>query len=134
MLSSTELFSKALMLEPGGRIVMPCNSFSEMERVRIALYRQLNKLRKVNSQEAAKLAISRSSVKDEGKYIISIWYAADIKDAFIEHADGTVEELTTASADSELEYICTLMRKDGLSEDEIEQYREEYTATMDDSA
>lgn len=135
MLSPAELFGKALMLEPGDRIVLPCRNRYEMERLRVSLYRQLNKLRKVNRDEADNLSISREHSPKDNKHIIYIYHAPRVGDAFIERKDGQIEELAleSASPTTELERICRLMKEDGISDEEIEQYREEYTATMPDN-
>lgn len=130
MHDAVELFQRALTLEAGGRIVIPCQDYYEMERVRVALYKQLNRLRRANRKLAEKLSISREFSSENAKFMVYISHSAFIRDAFVELPDGSIKELVMPKPETELDRICALMKEEGHTDEEIKEYREDYTTTM----
>ena len=119
----SDIFHQAFDLPPGDTIVIPCRDFKEMEQVRGAFYRELEKLRRLSPELSGLIAIHRRQKK--GHYAVVISRRPDKLDiAFIVSKDGKVVELENRKAvEEEKERVEKLMAEDGYSPEQIKEYK-----------
>jgi hypothetical protein len=116
-----DLFQAAFDLEPEDSIVIPCKDFREVERVRVALYRELNKLRRISTEIADEIRVSR--INKGSNYAVALTRVPGVvTSAFLITGNGKIREVTKGK-DKELERIEQLMKDDGYTREEIEAYK-----------
>ncbi len=111
-------------LPNGETLVIKCENERDVDRLRMALYRQRTKFERISPSLASVITVSKRT--DEKDYAVII--GKNIEDfAFsIIDADGN-ESVMNQTLDGDLEQkkrdrIKQLMKKDGKSEEEIEEY------------
>ena len=99
-----------------------CDTEAQLDRIRMALYRQRNKLEKIAPGIASIITISK---RVEGKsFSIIIGKNIERVDLFTFDKKGKKVPITIETKDEDLnkERMKALMRKDGKSEEDIEEY------------
>ncbi len=109
-------------LPPGQTLVIKCDNEKQMDRIRMSLHRQRNKLEKIAPSIASIITISKRTKEDDlaviiGKNIEEFNFA--IIDS--EGNEAPLEEkISTGTTDNEK--IRRRMLQDGKNEEEIEEY------------
>lgn len=80
-ITASKLIDRAILLEEGGAIVIPCSSYEEMEKLRIRLYKLKGQLQKSCRDTALSLDIKRKVSTD--RWTIFITKDADLPGVFI---------------------------------------------------
>lgn len=63
--TASKLIDRAILLEEGGAIVIPCSSYEEMEKLRIRLYKIRRQLEKQHRDLSSSLDITRKVRKNK---------------------------------------------------------------------
>jgi len=122
-----DLFQQAFELKMDDSLIIACRDYKEMERIRIAFYREWNKLRKLSSDLADEIQIRRV-IKDNYHAVTLSRLPVKGITAFILTGEGKVKEIS--SEDKELERIERLMKDDGYSDEEIKTYKKSQEEAM----
>lgn len=69
--TASKIIDRAILLEEGGAIVIPCSSYEEMERLRIRLYKLKKELQKSYKDTAISLDIKRKVTSDRWTLFIT---------------------------------------------------------------
>lgn len=69
--TASKIIDRAILLEEGGAIVIPCSSYEEMERLRIRLYKLKKELQKGYKDTAVSLDIKRKVTSDRWTLFIT---------------------------------------------------------------
>lgn len=69
--TASKIIDRAMLLEEGGAIVIPCSSYEEMERLRIRLYKLKKELQKGYKDTAVSLDIKRKVTSDRWTLFIT---------------------------------------------------------------
>lgn len=69
--TASKIIDRAILLEEGGAIVIPCSSYEEMERLRIRLYKLKKELQKGYKDTAVSLDIKRKVSADRWTLFIT---------------------------------------------------------------
>lgn len=130
-----DLFDQALELELGKKLVIPCNSVSQMHSVRVMLSRERTTFDRLPGIDF--YIVITSSVENNSVILQKV---PKLRFAYIMNADGTVggkiDLLAEKSKEDNIRYDFTIeaakaierdritanMRKDGWTEDQIEDY------------
>lgn len=118
------IIAQVMCLDPGSEVVIPCHTYREMERIRTSCYREVKKLSSAKPQLARRIDVSRK--QQEGKFSVIITISPPIQAAYIRKPDGSVTPIDVTQSDPELDRICQMMTEDGATDEEIQQYREDY--------
>ena len=117
---------KAFTMKEGETIVIPCNSFRQMELIRVQCYKERKRLVKAYGKLAESIDVRREILKlEDGSESYAVHLTKGVQvEAFVLTKDGKVEELRTEPVASELEPVDTermkqLMKEDGFSDEEI---------------
>ena len=113
-----EILTQLLALNEGEQIAIPCNGIRHLERVRVALYRAKARIAHSMPNLAAQIKISRNAEKME----LIIEQETEVPSIIIRSADGKERTVTT---DPDTDRIVTLMKEDGASQEEIDEYLRE---------
>lgn len=119
-MKATEVLQHAMALGEGEVINIPCRDLSELERIRISLYRHRRQLATTLPQLADNIKISMS----KATLSLVVCLETDIPAIQIINKEGkVVKEITDkGKLSQEQERIAAAMREDGKSEDEIKEY------------
>lgn len=113
-----EILTQLLALNEGEQIVIPCNGLRHLERVRVALYRAKARIGHSMPNLAAQIKIKRNADKME----LIIEQEVEVPSIIIRSPDGRER---TVATDPDKERIITLMREDGATQEEIDEYLRE---------
>ena len=127
-LTAATAIDKALLLEEGETITIPCPSYDSMESLRSQLYKRKKTLAKAYRKMADSIYITRETNKHG--WFIHLTKQHRVTGAFITGKDGSIrpffdeKDLDTATFGDETEdqRIMRLMREDGKTEEEIAEY------------
>jgi hypothetical protein len=124
MSATSELFEKLLDSPPGTRCLIERTNFSEAEKIRMSLYRQREKLQKVNPAIAERILISRHTVPKTNLYEVSVTLLATpmVKKAEFIFPSGKKEAWLPTKQEEHVKRMRELMEEEGLSEEEIDFY------------
>lgn len=120
-MKATDVIERVLTLSEGEVIKVPCRDAAEMNRVRVSLYRQKSKMVQAFPELGECLKIQQSA--EECAVIVT--REVDIPKIIIVKADGSEEVIDDFGGEStqvEINRITDLMREDGKSEQEIQEY------------
>lgn len=81
IVTASSIIDRAISLKDGGVIVIPCNSYEDMERLRIRLYKVRNQLSKNYESIAKTLDITRKT--KEGKHTLYVSKEVGLPGVFI---------------------------------------------------
>lgn len=124
-----DLFQQALNLKLDESIVIPCRDFRETERTRNAFYRELNAMRRISPDLAEEIRISR--IMKNKYFAVSLSRVQrEALSAFLITEDGRIEQIERKVKEEDLERIERLMREDGYSEEDIENYMKNQEESM----
>ena len=123
-ITAREMLDAAIALEEGQKIVTQCDSYEEMESLRINLYKSRKALLKVHKALAYSLYISRE-IKGNN-WFVTIAKELSVSKVIIVGKDGSVKpfertEAAVGTEENEQERLVRLMKEDGLPELEIEE-------------
>lgn len=121
--SPADIFNYVVETLPDGETLsIDCENSSQLDRIRMALYRQRSKLEKIAPELATTITISKR-VKD-GSYSIVIGKDVESIELFTFDQAGNKQPLTLETKDAGIknDRIRQLMLKEGKSEEEIEEY------------
>ena len=109
-------------LPDGESLSIDCDTKSQLNRIRMSLYRQRNKLENVAPLLAAVITISQRI--DNNSYSIVIGKNTEDVELFTFDKEGNKVALTLETKDDESknERLAQLMREAGKSEEEIKEY------------
>lgn len=109
-------------LPDGEALSIDCDTESQLDRIRMALYRQRNKLEKITPGIAATVTISKRVVNNS--FSIVVGKNIENVELFTFDSKGNKVPLALASRTKETdkERMIDLMKKDGKSEEEINEY------------
>lgn len=79
MISIEEIFDRVLASEEGEFVVIKCENYDEMERVRMRLYREMRKLKRAHKGLFDGLSISRQADAVEKKYVVYLSKSPEIE-------------------------------------------------------
>lgn len=82
-ITASKLIDRAILLEEGGAIVIPCSSYEEMEKLRIRLYKLKRQLEEKYRDVALSLDIKRKVDVDANRWTIFITKDASLSGIFI---------------------------------------------------
>jgi len=126
-MSAKEVFDKAITLQDGESLLVPCNDLRQQESLRVSLayHRRL-----YLDRSSANFDILVSKTHQEGRAFISLAKVPRITSGFIVSKDGTAR-VTSLKPDPvssvarealEVSRIRQAMKEDGMSEEEIDDY------------
>jgi len=124
--TAEEIIGQAITLAEGGKIVIRCGSYDEMESLRTNLYKVRKALLKTNRALARMLWISRET-RSDGWFVL-VTKEKTVSNIVIIDKDGSVrpferpEASMFPSSETEDQRIMRLMREDGKTEEEIAEY------------
>lgn len=106
----------------GTTVLIPCGSKAQQESIRVMTYRLKKKIIPAHMQDE----IGITKVEAEDKLFIKV-YKRDEPELFTFDKDGNVVKLEAGecSLSSEMQRIVDLMRKDGVSEEDVQKFLEE---------
>ena len=126
-MSAKEVFDKAISLQDGETLLVPCNDLRQQESLRVSLayHRRL-----FLDRSAANFDIIISKSNQEGRPFIAISKVPRITSGFIISQDGSArvtslkpDPVSTIGREAlEVSRIRQAMKEDGMSEEEIEAY------------
>ena len=124
-MKAKDIFDRALTLEPGQHIEVPCYDKNQQDSMRVMLSRERSRL--LDKSPPFDILI-RSTTKQEIHFLI-LSKVPRISSIVVVDEDGTItsEELTneapaiTKDVDEDRERMIALMRQDGMSDSEIEE-------------
>ena len=97
-ITAGKIIDRAILLEEGGAIVIPCSSYEEMEKLRIRLYKIRKQLEKQHRELSSSLDITRKVGRD--KWTLYITKDANLPGVFIIEA-GEAKPFTLEQAPEE---------------------------------
>lgn len=113
-----EYFEASLSLNPGDKILIPCETVKEAESKRVQLSNIRRRFARFNAKVFYEIGVSRHEI--EGKWHVILEKRAQVSDAIIVRASGQVEQFVVPETETtELTRIITLMLQDNLDESEI---------------
>ena len=126
-MSAKEVFDKAITLQDGESLLVPCNDLRQQESLRVSLayHRRL-----YLDRSSANFDILVSKTLQEGRAFISLSKVPRITSGFIVSKDGTAR-VTSLKPDPisqvgrealEVSRIRQAMKEDGMTEEEIDNY------------
>ncbi len=118
-----EIFNYVVETLPDGETLsVDCEDKGQLGRIRMALYRQRNKLEKIAPKLAAIITISQRI--DGNSYSIVIGKNVENIELFTVDTSGKKIPITLDSKDKDItrERIAKLMKEDGKSDEEIAEY------------
>jgi len=115
-----DLIERTFDMPPEDSIIIPTKDFRATERLRNALYREVNRLRNLSPELADEIRISRQ-VKGNVHSVILSRFVNEVPAAFYVKGDGTISQLDMEKS-AEVLRVEKLMREDGVSEVDIEEY------------
>lgn len=102
--TANKVIDRALLLNEGGAIVIPCSSFREMEKLRVRLYKIKKQLERKHKKLAFSLDITRKV--SENKWTLYVTKDSSLSGVFIieagEAAPFTLEEQAPEEEEEEL--------------------------------
>ena len=126
-MSAKEVFDKAISIQDGETLLVPCNDLRQQESLRVSLayHRRL-----FLDRSAANFDIIVSKTNQEGRAFISISKVPRITSGFIISQDGTArvtslkpDPVSTIGREAlEVSRIRQAMKEDGMSDAEIDAY------------
>lgn len=126
--TANKVIDRALLLNEGGAIVIPCSSFGEMEKLRVRLYKIKKQLERKHKKLAFSLDITRKV--SENKWTLYVTKDSSLSGVFIieagEAAPFTLEEQAPEEEEEE--------PKPEFKEEEEEEKEEMPTEDFDDVA
>lgn len=99
IITASKIIDRAILLEEGGVIVIPCSSYEEMEKLRTRLYKIRSQLRNQHRELALSLDITRKV--RENKWTLYITKDTHLSGVFIIEA-GEATPFTSEQAPEEL--------------------------------
>lgn len=116
MKTEIEWIRKALELKSGEDLYLPCENRVSQRELLVIYKRELRLLKKIAPEDEAKLLVTKV-FKDHRYWLILKRISASPLVGFVKRTTGEVEKCYISSL--EKERMLFLMRKDGLSEEEI---------------
>ena len=83
ILTAGKIIDRALLLEEGGAVVIPCSSYEEMEKLRVRLYKIRKQLEGKHRELAFSLDITRRISKNKDKWTLYVTKDASLSGVFI---------------------------------------------------